>query len=191
MSSFFTPPLPALHACHCRLLACTCWQLKHRWRNDVRLSSCHSHPSHFDLLIRRYQPKGVVGDMAAAEERRLQRLLRQPLCRFWRPPARGTTMPVKRRVDGAPFRSVAAAASAGGCGWWGADEGRTRRRDVMVKLSVVASAVWVRHLSFLGSSGNFVARFGGFRTGDGLDWGDGNTCHPLRPTAGDRRLLAG
>jgi len=43
----------------------------------------------------------------------------------------------------------------------------------------------------VGSSGNFVARFGGFRTGDGLDWGDGNTSHPLRPTAGDRRLLAG
>ncbi|RLT20556.1 MAG: hypothetical protein DWI27_00220 [Planctomycetota bacterium] len=39
--------------------------------------------------------------------------------------------------------------------------------------------------------GEFRGRFGGFRTGDGLDWGDGNTCHPLRPTAGDRRLLMG
>ena len=37
---------------------------------------------------------------------------------------------------------------------------------------------------FFGSSGNFVARFGGLRTGAGLGWGDGNTSHPLRPTAG-------
>ena len=45
--------------------------------------------------------------------------------------------------------------------------------------------------SLVGSSRNFAASFRGFRTGAGFDWGDGNTCHPLRPTAGDRRLLAG
>jgi hypothetical protein len=45
------------------------------------------------------------------------------------------------------------------------------------------------HHNHSGSSGNFVALFGGFGTGDGLDWWDGNTCHPLRQTAGNRQLL--